>query len=301
MVYFLLILASVSHASKGDNEKAIAKLDLAEEALSKARNLFPKCDEDAKNSNHSNPVEENTLTYLEITRKRISEAKKLVLSCDKSKSFDKPVDCSEVQANGRDKSGVYSIWPRHRITSGKSIQVYCDMETDGGGWTVIQRRGNFSNQQDFYQNWQNYKNGFGSIERDFWLGNDKIHILSNQGQYEARIDLEDAKGGQGYAVYGNFYIDGENSDYALHIDDYTGNLGNSLQHHNGQKFSTKDRGEFKYARLYKGGWWYYDWAHSNLNGKYKPGKNSVDSVHWWYFRQNEGLAGAEIKIRPRRG
>ncbi|GFQ75071.1 techylectin-5A [Trichonephila clavata] len=87
-----------------------------------------------------------------------------------------PVDCEELLFNGKNKSGVYTIWPRNRVTGEKSVEVYCDMDTDGGGWTVIQRRGNFNRSKDyFYKDWKSFKAGFGDIEKDFWLGK----ILNN--------------------------------------------------------------------------------------------------------------------------
>ncbi|GBL87947.1 hypothetical protein AVEN_33553-1, partial [Araneus ventricosus] len=47
-----------------------------------------------------------------------------------------PMDCAEVLHNGYNESGVYTIWPKSRVTNDKSIDVFCDMDTDGGGWTV---------------------------------------------------------------------------------------------------------------------------------------------------------------------
>lgn len=41
-----------------------------------------------------------------------------------------PRDCSEIQSN---KSGVYRVKPSQSRTS---FFVYCDFETNGGGWTV---------------------------------------------------------------------------------------------------------------------------------------------------------------------
>jgi len=49
------------------------------------------------------------------------------------------------------------------------------------GWTVIQRR--LDGSVDFYRNWTDYRRGFGDLEGEFWLGNEHIHQLTNQGEY----------------------------------------------------------------------------------------------------------------------
>lgn len=74
------------------------------------------------------------------------------------------------------------------LTKASSLpQVFCDMETSGGGWTTIQRRK--SGLVSFYRDWKQYKQGFGSIRGDFWLGNDHIHRLSRR-PTRLRVELE---------------------------------------------------------------------------------------------------------------
>ena len=85
--------------------------------------------------------------------------------------------------SGVTASGVYSIDP-----DGKdSMNVSCDMTTDGGGWTVMQRRvDSFTN---FYLDWASYKQGFGTLTGYVWLGNDNIHRLIASGNTVLRVEV----------------------------------------------------------------------------------------------------------------
>ena len=207
------------------------------------------------------------------------------------------MDCSSYKGQGR--SGSYTINP-----DGKQFfRVYCDMETNGGGWTVIQRRADGS--VDFFKNWNDYKLGFGNIENEFWLGNDKIHRLTKRKNMMIRFDLEDTSGEKAYAEYNLFYIDGEKDNYKVHVGSYSGTAGDSFAYHNGGKFSTKDRDrDFKSgscAAQYQGAWWYKSCHQSNLNGRYLFGPHGATAtgVNWYHFKgHNHSLKRTEMKIRP---
>ncbi|XP_076107161.1 uncharacterized protein LOC143075580 [Mytilus galloprovincialis] len=200
-----------------------------------------------------------------------------------------PKDCSDLDKK-MNKSGIYKIFPDSR----SGFKVYCDMETDGGHWTVIQRRMN--GKTNFYRGWKEYENGFGDLNEEYWLGNDKIHRLTTGGKYVLRIDLEDFKGNTPYAKYKHFSISNSSKKYKLTVSGYSGTAGDSLAYHNGRTFSTKDDNRGKCAVNYTGSWWYGGCYHSNLNGQYK-GKNAA-GISWYHWKsQYDSIKTSIMMIR----
>ena len=124
--------------------------------------------------------------------------------------------CADLYKMGNTKDGIYSIDP----DGGGSFNVSCDMTTDGGGWTVFQRRQDGS--VDFYRNWTDYENGFGNMSGEFWLGLDKINRLAKNKDKELRVDLEDYEGEKRYAKYSKFVVEDENKNYNLTVEGYEG-------------------------------------------------------------------------------
>ena len=112
---------------------------------------------------------------------------------------------------------------------GKPIHVLCDMTTKGGGWTVFQRR--LDGSVDFYLGWEFYKNGFGDLNGEFWLGNDNLHRLTAADDVMLRVDLEDLDGDTRYAEYTTFGVADEADKYRLLIGEYTGTAGDLMTNH----------------------------------------------------------------------
>ncbi|XP_021375259.1 veficolin-1-like [Mizuhopecten yessoensis] len=82
-------------------------------------------------------------------------------------------DCLALLDTGSTQSGVYNI----PVTGTDRTPVWCDMDTDGGGWTVFQRR--IDGATDLYRGWDEYRDGFGDVYHEFWLGNEQIHALTS--------------------------------------------------------------------------------------------------------------------------
>ena len=182
-----------------------------------------------------------------------------------------------------------------------SFNVYCDMRTDGGGWTVFQRRQDGS--VDFYRGWNDYKSGFGQLTSEFWLGNDKINRLTAVRPSTLRVELEDWNGVRVYAKYGKFKLGDEQAKYRLEVGSYSGTAGDSIIQHNNMAFSTKDRDNDIWIRsncavLLTGAWWYRACHTSNLNGKYLGRKSDNRGALWLSFRSSLSLKFTELKLRP---
>ena len=175
------------------------------------------------------------------------------------------------------------------------------METDGGGWTVFQRRKDGS--VDFYLNWTDYVHGFGDLSGEYWLGLSKLHCLANGSiSTQLRVDMRDKDGNSAYASYSTFYIGSSTTDYTLHVSGYSGTARDSLQVHNNRKFTTKDNdndnANYNPAVKWTGAWWYVGGHHSsNLNGRY--GDDTFGKgINWGGWKGvTYSLPFAEMKLR----
>ncbi|XP_062395949.1 microfibril-associated glycoprotein 4-like [Sardina pilchardus] len=227
----------------------------------------------------------------------------LLLPASLCSSLLLPVDCADIHEHYPSKpSGVYTIFPGGPVSP---LQVYCDMDTDGGGWTTFQRR--IDGSVNFYRPWSHYKSGFGNKNGEYWLGLDNIVLLTMRKRNELRVDMEDWDGGKVYAQYTSFSVDPESLDYKLHLGNFiNGGAGDSLSYHNGMKFSTLDKDQdadgANCAKYRLGGFWYNSCHHANPNGVYRWGIDdtlSTFGIEWYHFKGHYySLKSISMKIRP---
>nr|XP_039263327.1 microfibril-associated glycoprotein 4-like [Styela clava] len=163
------------------------------------------------------------------------------------------------------RGGVFDIYRNNN-----KYEVYCDLTTDGGKWTVFQRR--VDGTESFDRGWEEYAEGFGRKTGEFWLGLETIHQLTKDGTYELRIDLSDWNNNVAYAKYSTFKISGREDNYRLTLSGYSGTAGDALNGHNSMQFSAPDKDLDTWSdhcsKYLRGGWWFVNCNYSHLNGEY---------------------------------
>lgn len=205
-------------------------------------------------------------------------------------------DCLEFLQSGVSVNGLYKVMGKKFA----SHYVYCDQTTHGGGWTVIQRRKDGS--ENFYRNWNDYKDGFGNLDGEFWLGNENIHDLTRGLAHSSSllIELKSLNNLPQFvwAKYNIFEVGDAASKYLLKVSRYSGNAGDNLSYHNNQKFSTYDQDNdsknVNCAFSFKGAWWFNNCLGSHLNGVYRS--NSHCGMMTWNTC-NDKLTFSEMKIK----
>ena len=89
-----------------------------------------------------------------------------------------------------------------------------------GGWIIFQQF--LSTSITWNQNWVNYRNGFGSLGGNYWMGNEKVHLLTSAGtNYRLRIEMLFPAYGWMSAEYDQFSLDTEANNYKLHLASYS--------------------------------------------------------------------------------
>ncbi|XP_062579554.1 fibrinogen-like protein 1 [Saccostrea cucullata] len=141
------------------------------------------------------------------------------------------------------------------------------MDVDPKGWTVFQWRHPLS--VNFSRDWEEYKNGFGDVHGEFWLGNEILHRLTTPHRTLFHIGVSSVNGSSWYERCDNMKIASELQKYTITLGKASGTAGDSITNASsvgtdgtmdGMPFTTYDRDNDLYsgncAVAYRGGWWF---------------------------------------------
>ena len=252
----------------------------------------------------------------------ISEIEEKLTEQGMCASIQKPRNCHELYTQGHSQSGIYSIFVPDCVETSHGrvcefgethIRVYCDMGNDfgGPGWIVFQRRQDGS--VNFTRDWNTYKNGFGDLFGELWLGNDNIAKITASGNFQLRIDLCDWNDECRYAEYSFICVLSAEDKYQLFFGDYSGDSGDAFGYSgstsslNATYFSTidqdNDRESSSHCALqwWNAGFWYSNCGAARLNNPYRvDGDAESGKGIMWYTGDPSSyvMKSTVMKIRP---
>ncbi|XP_053654356.2 fibrinogen C domain-containing protein 1-A [Cherax quadricarinatus] len=202
-------------------------------------------------------------------------------------------NCADLYCRGARLNGVYLIKP---VRDAGKVSVWCDMTTDGGGWTVFLNRDKAEKPwQNFTKDWSDYKAGFGNVSAEYWLGLETLHQLTLNSLQALRLSVTNLEDEHRWAHYSTFNVADESTQYQMRVEGYqeASTMGDPMvSHHNlnGSKFSTRDRdndnrnGACTEYLSVGGGWWYKNCAYIAPTGsheKYKLTNYWTKNVETW--------------------
>ena len=219
------------------------------------------------------------------------------------------IDCLDHFKSGATTDGVYEIY----LPTGPK-RVYCHMDEavgsngPGGGWLSIQRR--IDGDVNFHRTWLDYKNGFGEVDDEFWLGNEVLHYLTTTYPHQFYVRATSFDGNEYISKHDDFLVQSEASNYRMTASSnpLDGTLISLDSNHNNKDFSTKDDDNDDWgngsvaSRFDRGGFWYGSGANFIPNGKYHPeGSHNVGSRQGMVWSSAKGtsisLETMELMIR----
>ena len=181
---------------------------------------------------------------------------------------------------------------------------------------TIQRR--VSDSVDFDRRWDDYVNGFGDVDGNYWMGLEEIHQLTTTHDVSLYINIETFEVEPFTMKLETFYVGNAAGNYAWHFSGYSQSsdrvkCNNFRDDYNGMMFSTRDRDNDRSAGncasdYYRGGWWYNMCTRINLNGDYegdidRPAQRGIllwciDTPSYNYY-DTKAVKSVEMIIRSR--
>ena len=127
-------------------------------------------------------------------------------------------------------------------------RVYCDMTTRGGGWTVILRSGTAtanSSSPTASLTIENFHNGYGVPESDYWLGLNTLACMTTTQRYELLVKLNFSNGNTAEIGYEHISIASMSNGFTLTVNGPSNSSLDGLGSQNGKSFK----------KCPNGAWW----------------------------------------------
>ncbi|XP_055600921.1 microfibril-associated glycoprotein 4-like [Uranotaenia lowii] len=295
-IAFVQLLGSFAEGKPSNDE--VEKIDYLNPTLTIDNKKFARSESDRSKS-----LEDQILQHLQVLGNISANSITIVINvspdvyCDQPQPpTDLPRSCADIPDQ---PSGVYQIRPEDSL---ETLEVFCDQDHDGGGWTVFQNR--FDGSENFFRRWDDYEQGFGDLRGEFWLGLKHIHEMVRTRRHELHMVFEDFDGFGDVQKFDDFQLAGPEDDYRLvKLGSFHGTLEDALSFHVGWKFSTVDKdNDYSCALDMGGAWWYSVCYKSNLNAYYlgKGAQPAYSGMVTTVLGPYKPLRISRMMIRPKK-
>ncbi|XP_036220914.2 fibrinogen-like protein 1 [Bactrocera oleae] len=188
----------------------------------------------------------------------IAEKPSSILNDEISNGYESARSCADILPNRfAGDSGIYSITPLNMT----AFDVYCLSDPSSGcGWTLVWRRNEIND--EFNRTWTEYQNGFGALTDNYFIGLDKLYVLTNAEPQHLRIGTKYGQNNWDFEMFEEFVIGSVHTQYEVFVknDNIKSNIFQRLGHQT--HFFTKDLesswGNEECAKVMGMGWWYND-------------------------------------------
>ncbi|KAH8300032.1 hypothetical protein KR044_008746, partial [Drosophila immigrans] len=146
------------------------------------------------NRKYLKTLEESNLRFEEDNKKILKKENDLIVCRNEVRQLNKLHESCKAEIKKIEKRAhntipsnciAYEKYPgvhEIKIDSVDPFKVLCDSQLAGPGWIVIQQR--IGGSRNFNRDLAAYREGFGSMESDFFLGLEKIHLLTKSRRHE---------------------------------------------------------------------------------------------------------------------
>lgn len=173
----------------------------------------------------------------------------------------RPANCYEIHKKKPElPDGIYGIYLFDDEPS-KVTRVFCEMSK--GGWTIIFNK--VTPNATFDKLWNDYRDGFGEIDGDHWLGLIPMSLLTQRTKMELRMEMTNSVEDQNVYEYENFLVGSEADKFRLRVSQLSltsfPTTTDLFAYHNNMFFTTRDKKNCNYTTncsvyLGGGGWWF---------------------------------------------
>ena len=93
------------------------------------------------------------------------------------------------------------------------------MALEGGGWLVFQHRFHPFAENFLLPFWPLYREGFGDLRKEFWLGNENVHEITSCKKHQFLLWAKNEAGATEISLLNSFVVESEENNFRIQFNE----------------------------------------------------------------------------------